>query len=186
MPISNFAITQKKIQDSFMEFYANREIHEITIQMICKKVGIARTTFYNYYSDIYELLETIEDEFINHLKSLNRTFELVNFQIYKEPFGQPFNYFYETLEFIRENGPYFRTFLNKNGQFIYKWKKIIKDDFRKKYKYEKISLTNMDLVLEMIVSGVIGSYTYWGNHLEEITISEVSEVLYKLCKDFIR
>lgn len=185
MSVAKFTITQRKIQYAFMELYSSMEIHKISIQMICKKVGIARTTFYNYYFDIYELLESIEDEFIEHLKSLNRTFEHFDFRIYKEPSKQPFNYFYVTFEYIKENGFYFRALLSKNGQFIYKWKKIIKDDFRKKYNYEKISLNNMELVLEMIASGVIGSYTYWVNNLNDITIPEISEVLFKLCKDFI-
>ena len=180
-----FEKVYRQIQNTFMELFSERQIHQITVKQICEQVGIARTTFYNYFSDIYEVLESIEDLLIDDLKEINRNFFSQDFHGCGR---DDFDYFYTTLTYIRENDYWFRVLLNKSkdGLFIYKWKKIIREDFAMKYRYEKIRLENEDLVLEMIASGVIGAYMYWVNNFENISVEAVArEVLYKLCRDFI-
>ncbi len=180
-----FEKVYRQIQNAFMNLFSEKQLHEITVKMICAEVGIARTTFYNYFSDIYEVLESIENLLISDLKEINKSFFQQNFHGCK---CDNFDYFYSTLLYIQKNNLWFRTLLNrsKDGQFIYKWKKIIKHDFGLKYQYEKIKLENEALVLEMIASGTIGAYMYWVNNFNEISIEVVAkEVLYKLCRDFI-
>lgn len=173
------------IQNAFMELYARHQVHEISVKKLCEQVGIARTAFYYYYSDIYEVLESIEDKLIVELSEINRDFSAQDFyKVSKERF----TYFYETLGYIKDHAFWFRTLLNKSrdGQFIYKWKKIINEDFSKKFHRDRIVLENEPLVLEMISSGCIGAYTYWVNNLDEVSIEAVAkEVLYRLCHDFI-
>lgn len=95
--------------------------------------------------------------------------------------------FRSTLLYIKENEFWFRTLLNKSrdGMFIYKWKKVIKEDFLKKFRHENIDIKEEELVLEMISSGCIGAYTYWVNNLDHVPIEVVErEVLDRLCRDF--
>jgi len=174
------------IQNAFMELYAHNAVHEISVKKLCEEAGITRTAFYYYFSDIYEVLEAIEDRLISDLKEMNRSFFAQDFyQMSKDQFV----YFYDTLTYIRERSSWFRTLLNKSkdGQFIYKWKKIINEDFAKKFHRDRIVLENETLVLEMISSGCIGAYTCWVNNLDTISMETVAkEVLYRLCGDFIR
>lgn len=168
-----------------MELYVRNQVYEISVKKLCEKVGITRTAFYYYYSDIYEVLESVEDKLISDLQEINKNFFAQDFyQVSKDQF----TYFYDTLRYIQENSFWFRTLLNKSrdGQFIYKWKKIINEDFSRKYHRDRIKLENESLVLEMISSGCIGAYTYWVNHLDEVSMENVAkEVLYRLCHDFI-
>lgn len=129
--VKSYEIVSTKIKDVFMELYGNMQIHEITVKMICEKVGIARTSFYKYFSDVYEVLEHIEDTLISDLEEMNRTFALQDFHRCR---CESFTYFYNTLSYIKEHEKWFRVLLNKSrdGQFIYKWKKIMKTDFRAK------------------------------------------------------
>lgn len=173
------------IQDAFMRLYAHDQVHEITVKRLCEEVGLARTAFYYYFSDIYDVLESIEDKLIGDLKEINQDFFAQDFyQITKDQFV----YFFDTLRYIKENRSWFKTLLNRSrdGQFIYKWKKIINQDFSRKYHRDKIVPENEPMVLEMISSACIGAYTYWVNHLDDISMEEVAkEVLYRLCRDFI-
>lgn len=176
----------RKIQDAFMELFAKKELHEITVKSVCDKVGMARTTFYNYFSDMYEVLESIEDILVSNCQERNRTF--VGYEFEKKGYNKE-GHFRATLIYIKENDFWFRTLLNKSkdGLFIYKWKKVIKEDFRKKFQYEKIDLREEELVLEMISSGCIGAYTYWVNNLDKVPIEVVErEVLDRLCQDFFK
>lgn len=173
------------IQTAFMHLYEHEQVHEISVKRLCEEVGIARTAFYYYFSDIYEVLESIEDKLIEDLKTINHDFFAQDFyQITKDQFV----YFFDTLRYIEENSSWFKILLNRSrdGQFIYKWKKIINEDFSRKYHRDKIVPENEPMVLEMISSACIGAYTYWVNNLNNVTMEEVAkEVLYRLCHDFI-
>lgn len=181
----NHEAAAKQIQDAFMELFSEHALHKITVKQLCAQIGMPRTSFYNYYSDIYEVLESIEDLLIFDLKNLNSNFFSCNFHHCPR---QNFTYFYDTLRYIQEHAFWFQTLLNKSrdGQFIFKWKKIIKADFSKKFYAENIFLKNEAVVLEMISSGCIGAYTYWVNNLSELNMEVVAqEVLYRLCSDFL-
>ena len=176
--------TTRKIQNAFMEFFYKKELHEITVKGICEKVDIPRTSFYYYFADVYEVLESIEDLLIESCAERNKSF--VSYRFKKDGYSKE-GHFRATLLYIKENDFWFRTLLNKSkdGLFIYKWKKVIKRDFLKKFRYEKIDLKEEELVLEMIASGCIGAYTYWVNNLDKVPIEVVErEVLDRLCQDF--
>jgi len=178
--------TRRRIQDAFIEAYASRTFDKLSVRQLCSDLGFSRTTFYKYYDDLYAVLGDIEDRLVGDLKAINRTFYRTDFHKYKD--GQPFDYFYETLNYIKDNGKYFKVLLSagKGGQFIFKWKRIIKDDFRKKYQQEQIVIKNLELVLEMIASAVIGAYAYWLFNLDKITVPDIcDEVLLKLSSGFI-
>ncbi len=182
----NHDVIVKKIQDVFIDFFKKKELHEITVKSICEKANIPRTSFYHYFSDVYEVLESIEDILVLGCQERNVAFVTYTFE--KKEYSKE-GHFRATLLFIKENDEWFRTLLNKSrdGLFIYKWKKVIKEDFKKKFFYEKIHLKEEELVLEMISSGCIGAYTYWVNHLDSVPIEVVErEVLDRLCQDFFK
>ncbi len=54
---SNRAFRMRKlIRDSFLELLESKGIEHITVSEVIEKAHIGRTTFYNYYNDIYDLL----------------------------------------------------------------------------------------------------------------------------------
>ncbi|PWW06183.1 TetR family transcriptional regulator [Paenibacillus cellulosilyticus] len=64
-------ITEKTKQifiDVFCELYSQKPIEKISIQEIANKSGYNRSTFYQYFSDIYELLDFVENNLLNYIK----------------------------------------------------------------------------------------------------------------------
>lgn len=55
------------IRDSLIKLLQDNEIHNITVTDICKEADINRGTFYNYYSDPFDLLQSIEDELFDKI-----------------------------------------------------------------------------------------------------------------------
>ena len=53
--------TKRAIYNAFVELLSEKEINHITITDISKKADINRKTFYNYYSNTYEVMEEIEN-----------------------------------------------------------------------------------------------------------------------------
>jgi len=59
--------TRQVIQDSVLSLLENKAIGNIKVTEICKMADINRTTFYRYYDDIFECVESIETEFIESI-----------------------------------------------------------------------------------------------------------------------
>ena len=145
--MSQYKDKQKEIKDTLIQLLKKKPIHKIPVKEICDSLYMARSTFYSYYSDIYDVMEHIRDR--------------------KETFQVLMN-------------------AANNGTFIYKWKKIISEDFADKYHYERCIPENEGLVLEMISSTIIGAYTYWINNDELISVETIAKELFrKTCTDFI-
>ena len=61
--------TKKTIKDTFIKLLAEKDIKKITVSELCKKADINRATFYRYYLDVYDLLDSIKKEFEIELKN---------------------------------------------------------------------------------------------------------------------
>ena len=64
-------ITEKTRQtfiDVFCELYSQKPIEKISVKDITNKAGYNRSTFYQYFADIYELLDFVENDLLNYMK----------------------------------------------------------------------------------------------------------------------
>ena len=62
--------TKKAIADAFAKLYREHDISQITVRMICEESGINRSTFYTYYTDIYQLRDAMEHEIMQQVSKL--------------------------------------------------------------------------------------------------------------------
>ena len=53
--------TKNAIFKAFVELLNEKDINQITITDVAKRANINRKTFYNYYSDINDVMEEIEN-----------------------------------------------------------------------------------------------------------------------------
>lgn len=78
--------TRMVIKNSFVELLKKKPINKITVKEICDMAEINRATFYKHYLDVYDLLDKIEEQFLDELnknlapikeKSLAETLSLI-------------------------------------------------------------------------------------------------------------
>lgn len=62
--MSSVEHTKENIKSAFWNLYKEKQIGKITVSELCKIAGYHRSTFYEYYQDIYDVLEEIESELI--------------------------------------------------------------------------------------------------------------------------
>jgi len=62
--------TKKVIQEHFTKLLSKKTLDKITVKSICDAAEINRTTFYKYYTDVYDLMQQIEDETLIGLHEL--------------------------------------------------------------------------------------------------------------------
>ncbi|MBY9078726.1 TetR/AcrR family transcriptional regulator [Paenibacillus sp. CGMCC 1.18879] len=60
--------TRQIFIDVFCELYSQKPIEKISIQEIANKSGYNRSTFYQYFTDIYDLLDFVENDLLNYIK----------------------------------------------------------------------------------------------------------------------
>ncbi|MCG7379794.1 TetR/AcrR family transcriptional regulator [Paenibacillus sp. ACRSA] len=60
--------TRQTFVEVFCELYSQKPIEKISVQEIANKSGYNRSTFYQYFTDIYDLLDAVEHDLMNNIK----------------------------------------------------------------------------------------------------------------------
>ncbi|MGL5348734.1 MAG: TetR-like C-terminal domain-containing protein [Peptostreptococcaceae bacterium] len=147
--------TKQDLIDAFWHFYCEKRIEKITIKEITIKAGYNRSTFYEYFTDIYDVLEQIENSLVPNLD------ELPPISILNKNNEIPLNLFFKLYE---ENEKYYSILLGDNGDpaFASKLKNSIKPLLKEALVAQvKLSELEFDFVLEYILSSMIGIMSYW-------------------------
>lgn len=80
------ARTKKMIRTAFVELLGEKKSMEsITVGELATRANIAKSTFYNHYSDIYEVAEEFENELIDNLSRVLNEIEIdraIDYEVY--------------------------------------------------------------------------------------------------------
>ena len=55
---------QKNFQQTVLKFYRKKNVDEITINEVCKKLGVPRSSFYYHYKTIRDVIAEIQSDFL--------------------------------------------------------------------------------------------------------------------------
>ena len=71
--------TKRSIYNAFIELRSRKPLEKLTVKELCEKAEINKSTFYVYYSDVYDLSEVIEDEIVTSvIKSIERPRDVID------------------------------------------------------------------------------------------------------------
>lgn len=171
------AQTKQNLIDAFWALYCEKRIEKITVKEITQKAGYNRGTFYEYFTDIYDVLEQIEESLIPSLNELPPiSFEDINM-------GIPIDMFMKLYE---KNSKYYSVLLGDHGDpaFASKLKNstkpILKQAFFGKYKGNQVEF---DFVLEYVLSAMVGIMSYWFRHDKAMTAKELITLMQELMEN---
>ena len=63
------AQTRERLIEAFWSLYREKKIEQITIKQITDLAGYHRSTFYEYFVDIYDVLNQLEDDLLGYFKT---------------------------------------------------------------------------------------------------------------------
>jgi len=156
------AQTKQNLIDAFWSLYCEKRIEKITVKEITQKAGNNRGTFYEYFIDVYDVLEQIEQSLIPALD------ELPPFTMPNHNMGMPLNKF---LKLYEQNSKYYSVLLGDNGDpsFASKLKNstkpMLKQAFSVDYAMDEIEL---DFILE-----------YWFMQNKALPAEDLIALMYK-------
>ena len=173
------AQTKQNIIDAFWSLYCENRIEKITVRDITSKAGYNRGTFYEYFSDVYDVLEQIENTLIPSLH------ELPPVATPAGSFGMPLDTF---IELYKQNSKYYAVLLGENGDpaFANKLKNSIKPVILQFFDHHpRVDKKELDYILEYTLSAMIGVMSYWFQQSEPLSNEKMHELMYRLMEQGI-
>lgn len=116
---------QKNFQQTVLKLYRKKTLDEITINEVCDKVGVPRSSFYYHYNTIRDVIEEIEKDFI---KEMNAVFGEIREEHLEGK--ELFLKLYERgLPVIKANEQFVRAILveRQDYSFVNKWGELLKE-----------------------------------------------------------
>ena len=163
------ARTRENLIQAFWSLYCEKKIEHITVKEITDKAGYHRSTFYEYFVDIYDVLNQLEDALLEHSKmNVIKSLDAGS----KDDFTQKIANIYE------EKGNYLSVLLGENGdpQFAQKMKSIMRPALS-----NALGLSEEDIhtsyIFEFGMSAIIGTITYWYNNKKELPAKELARLI---------
>lgn len=63
------ARTRKELMESFWQLYCEKGMEKVTVGSVTKMAKLNRGTFYEYFNDLYDLLNQMEDDLLKELQA---------------------------------------------------------------------------------------------------------------------
>lgn len=151
--------TKTTLKHGLEQLMQEKPVQQITVKELTDLVNLNRGTFYLHYSDIYDLLEDLENEMFDTFQ------ELIAQHTPEEMNGKPFPLLKDIFRFVGEHAVFCRTLLGKNVEytFVNKLKELIREKCFLDWQmvYREIDPQYYELLYSYILSGCIGVIEYW-------------------------
>ena len=179
--------TQSALKQAFIEIYKDCPIEKISVSAVCTAAGYSRAAFYSYYTDIYDLLVSIETDLLDELGPIfilpphgSRLAEIRSGEV---PMGCK-----EWVSKCWENRDFLRALLGKHGDpaFQFRLKDSMRDSLYKVAMFDGVvDDDRTKAVLEYQLSGIIGVLIYYFDNNVDFDSKEVSEIVNTIRKCWI-
>ncbi len=171
------AQTKQNLLDAFWELYCTKRIEKITIKEITTRAGYNRSTFYEYFTDVYDVLEQLENTLIAKLQEL----PLQQLSSPDDPF--PFE---ALVSMYSHHSKYLVVLLGDHGDPAFQGR--VKASMKPMIKATLVARGakddfELDYTLEYALSAMIGILSYWFNQENPPSIEKLMELLTDLSSE---
>ena len=139
--------THEKIKKAFAELLSEKKaLNKITVADLTKRAEITRGTFYAHFSNIYEVAESIENEFMSALDFQESSIDT------EKDFS---SHLHQVFEFLAANEEIYRLLLSSDAPmpFVRQLNKRMGKTIRKSLKERKIDRPMIDLDIAFFTDG---------------------------------
>ena len=168
--------TKQHLIDAFWTLYCQKPISTITVKAIVDKAGYNRSTFYEYFLDVYDVLEVIESSLLPSREKLPP----MPLNQVEQPV--PLDFF---IKNYLDNSRYYVVLLGDKGDpaFQTKIKNSVKPVLREMLQQNgSINPSEFDYILEFVLSAMIGVMGYWFAQEKTISFEKLISLMYGLCQ----
>lgn len=161
-------MSKRLIKSALVELLLEDSLQHINVTRICKEADINRSTFYAHYEDIFDVMEDIEEDFVQKISFARSG------QSTKITLSQVRN----IVSYIDKHKDTFLVLL-ENGYLCEKYKA----EWMLRFEEKGISREERNLTMAIVSYSVEGSFHIlkkWATHELEIPYQELILVIYQL------
>ncbi|MFN8494844.1 MAG: TetR/AcrR family transcriptional regulator [Caldilineaceae bacterium] len=147
------ALTRENLIEAFWSLYRQKKIEQISIKEITDKAGYNRSTFYEYFVDIYDLLEQLEAALLTHMRET---------ALKTMPLRQEADIIQRMAEVYEEKGYYLSVLLgeNRDPEFANKIKAIMRPALKDLFGLVEDEI-HTGYIFEFASSAMLATITHW-------------------------
>ena len=159
------AETREKLVEAFWGLYCKKKIEHITIKEITDKAGYHRSTFYEYFVDIYDVLNQLEDSLLVYIEKnvLEKLDNVLNDDLV------------ENIANVYDvKGEYLSVLLGENGDplFLNKIKGVMRPFLTDKFGLSR-DYIHTAYIFEFATSGIFAVVTHWYKNGKDLPSQEL-------------
>ena len=166
--------TKAALRQSLLELLEEKPLSGISVKAICERADINRSTFYDHYTDQYDLLHQLEQEAITAFRS----------DVMKEPFlrtpAERTHQICEMLKYIASDSLLFKSLLSSNCDYSFP-KDIMIMTRNYLISIPDLSLNaepeKMDYAIYFVISGALSMLRKWLSDGLTQPVSEVASLI---------
>lgn len=151
--------TQKMLKNSMIELMGEKEFKNISVKDITEKADLNRGTFYNHYTDTYDLLAKMELDVLSDFQ------EMIDSYLPDMEKGSLLPILLPVIQYIEENARIVSILFENSasGDFVYRFHKLISDNGSAIFKKQYPGTGDVSLVyfIEFITYGLTGVLRHW-------------------------
>lgn len=168
--------TQKMLKSSMIELMNEKDFKDISVKDITEKADLNRGTFYNHYTDTYDLLAKMESDVLSDFQ------EMIDSCLPDTQKGSLLPILLPVIQYIEENVSIVSILFENSASsdFVYRFHKIISDNgsaiFKKRY--PSTDETSLAYFIEFITYGLTGVLRHWihgGMKEQKETIAKIAD-----------
>jgi len=163
------AQTRENLIQAFWSLYRQKAIEHISVKDITTQAGYNRSTFYEYFVDIYDVLNQLEDALLEYLKE----------QVLDTLGGGLNDDIIQKLADVYDTkGEYLSRLLGGMGDpyFASKLKSVMRTALLNAFRLPEDDI-HTAYIFEFGMSAIIGTITYWYNNQKEIPSKELVRLI---------
>lgn len=164
--------TMQKFLDVFCALYAEKPIEKISVRQITDMAGYNRSTFYQYFSDIYELRDYVENDVLTFI---TEEFSAGGGDVYDEEAVLE-----NTVSLFDEKGTYLNALLGDYGiirfQDRLKERMMLSSGLKDKFSESEL----YPYLLEFHISSLLSLVRLWQKRGRDLSTQELFNMIYKL------
>lgn len=167
--------TKMLLQNALVDLMLEKAVGKISVKELTQKADVNRSTFYLHYLDIYDMLEQMENEFVETIQGFFHDF------FTPLPTSMPLTLFVNISEWLEQDKEYYVKLLrgSASGYIFEELESRIRDEFLTLLYLIFLDEESLDLRtrVNFTVSGTVGVLRMWVMEGGNISLIELSETI---------
>ncbi len=149
--------TKKLLTHGLIQLMKEKQVQDITVRELADLVDVNRGTFYLYYRDIFDMLDSIEQELFNQVNQLIAAHKGETVLTHTLPVLK------ELFHLVEENKELCQVLLGQNGdmKFLKKLSDVVQEAFRREWLMMKKDEVTFDYSYAFGALGFVGLLRTW-------------------------